>query len=123
MKVLPGTSTESMRQAFQSAPETWGQAASTLTSTATDKTERIVGGSLGDAPLERGLIAVGNGPEKVGTTNVYQERTYHLYRVISVEGSSHTLARSDATVIPVTFRALPADTGDYGIIRDRNNVV
>lgn len=101
----------------------WGQAASTLVSTATDKTFTIDGGSLGDAPLERGLIAVGNGPEKAAPSNAYSERTYQLYRVLSVEGSSHSLARADATVIPVTFRALPADTGKYGIIRDRNNVV
>lgn len=99
----------------------WGQADSTLTSTATDKTWEIDGGSLGAAPLERGLIAVGNGPEKTGS-NVYSERTYHAYRVLSVESSSHTLARADATVIPVTFRALPDDNGKYGIVRDRGNV-
>jgi hypothetical protein len=100
----------------------WGQNASTLTSTATDKVEVIDGGTLGDAPVERGLIAVGNGPEKSGT-NAYQERTYRLYRVLSVEGSAHTLARADATVLPVSFRCLPADVGGYGTIRDRNNVV
>lgn len=99
----------------------WGSAASNLASTANDKTLQIDGGSLGEAPLERGLIAVGNGPEKTGSI-AYQERTYHLFRVLSVEGSSHSLARADATVIPVTFRALPADTGKYGYIRDRNNV-
>jgi len=99
----------------------WGQAASTLASTATDSTLDIDGGSLGEAPLERGLIAIGNGPEKAGS-NAYQERTYHLFRVLSVEGSSHSLARADATVIPVTFRALPADNGKYGVIRDRSNV-
>lgn len=100
----------------------WGIGSSNLSSTATDATVDIDGGSLGDAPLERGLIAVGNGPEKAGS-NSYQERTYHLFRVLSVEGSTHTLARADATVIPVTFRALPADNGKYGVIRDRNNVV
>lgn len=96
----------------------WGQAASTLTSTATEKTFEIDGGSLGDAPLERGLIAVGPGPEKVDS-NEYSERTYHAYRVLSVEGSEHSLARAEATVIPVTFRALPEDDGKYGVIRDR----
>lgn len=99
----------------------WGQADSTLTSTATDKTWEIDGGSLGAAPLERGLIAVGNGPEKAAS-NAYTERTYHAYRVLSVESSAHTLARADATIIPVTFRALPDDSGKYGIVRDRNNV-
>jgi hypothetical protein len=96
----------------------WGQATSTLTSTASDKTFDIDGGALGDAPLERGLIAVGNGVEKTGS-NAYSERFYHAYRVLSVEGSSHTLARADATVLPVTFRALPADTGKYGVVVER----
>lgn len=99
----------------------WGQAASTLTSTATSKEWTIDGGSLGQAPLERGLIAIGNGPEKTGS-NAYSERTYHAFRVLSVESSSHTLARADATIIPVTFRALPDDNGKYGTVRDRMDV-
>lgn len=98
----------------------WGQGGS-VSSSATEALVELDGGQLGEAPIERGLIAVGNGPEKSGS-NAYQERTYHLYRVLSVEGSEHTLARADATVIPVTFRALPADTGKYGIVRDRSNV-
>lgn len=99
----------------------WGQADSTLTSTATEKTWEIDGGALGQAPLERGLIAVGPGPEKAAT-NAYTERTYHAYRVLSVESSAHTLARAEATVIPVTFRALPDDNGKYATVRDRLNV-
>ena len=99
----------------------WGQPASTLTSTATDKETVIDGGVLGQVPTEYGLIAVGNGPEKAGS-NAYQERSYFAYRVTSVEGASHTLSRADAVSIPVTFRALPADDGRYGFVRDRNNV-
>lgn len=99
----------------------WGQAASTLTSTANTKTWEVDGGSLGAPPLERGLIAVGPGPEKAAS-NDYTERTYHAYRVLSVESSSHTLARADATIIPVTFRVLPDDNGKYAIVRDRDNV-
>lgn len=97
----------------------WGQGSDTLgTETGGVRTFEIDGGALGDAPLERQLVAVGNGPELVDSNN-YRERTYHIYRVLSVEGSSHTLARADATVLPVTFRALPNDDGKYGIIRDR----
>ena len=99
----------------------WGQADSTLTSTATEKTWEIDGGSLGAPPLERGLIAVGPGPEKAAS-NAYTERTYHAYRCLSVESSAHTLARAEATVIPVTFRALPDDNGKYATVRDRLNV-
>jgi len=100
----------------------WGQAATTLTSNATSKTFEMDAGALGAAPIERGLIAIGNGPEKDGASNVPTERTYHAYRVLSVESSSHTLARADATILPVTFRALPNDAGKYGIIRDRLDV-
>lgn len=99
----------------------WGQDDSTLTSSANEKEITIEAGGLGEAPLERGLIAVGNAPEKA-STNAYGERTYFAYRVLSVEGASHGLARADATTIPVTFRALPADNGKYGTVRDRYNV-
>lgn len=95
----------------------WGQQADSLVEGSTS-TLTIEGGSLGEAPYERQLAAVGNGPE-LDTSNEYKERTYHAYRVLSVEGSSHSLARADATVIPVTFRALPDDDGKYGIVRDR----
>lgn len=100
----------------------WGQAASTISSTATDKYLDIAGGALGASPNERGLIAVGNAPEKA-SANQYGERIYRAYRVLSVEAVSHTLARADATVVPVTFRALPGDNGKYGTVRDRMNVV
>jgi len=99
----------------------WGQGSSTLSTGATSKVLDIDGGALGDSPLERGLIAVGNGPEKAAT-NQYTERTYHLYRVLSVESTAFTAARAEATIIPVTFRALPADTGKYGYVRDRLDV-
>lgn len=100
----------------------WGQAGSTLATTGTGATEvetlTISGGSLGEAPVERGLIAIGNAPKADGS-NTYRERVYHAYNVISAEGSGHTMSRAEAVVIPVTFRALPDDaTGDYGIVRD-----
>lgn len=94
----------------------WGQANATLTSTAGSKILEIDGGALGDTPIERGLLAVGNAPRVAG--NVYGERLYHAYRVLSVESASTSMARSDASTIPVTFRALPEDDGKYGIVRD-----
>lgn len=99
----------------------WGQADSFLTSSANIKEIEIEGGSLGQAPLERGLVAVGNAPEKSGS-NAYGERAYFVYRVLSVDASTHSLSRAEATTIPVSFRALPADNGKYGSIRDRLNV-
>jgi hypothetical protein len=94
----------------------WGQAASTLTSTASDKTMVIDGGALGSAPVERGLIAIGNAPRINATT--YGERLIHAFRVLSVEDSAITFSRSDPSTVPVTFRAMPDDNGQYGIIRD-----
>lgn len=100
----------------------WGQQGSSLTETAgtapAPNVEELViaGGALGDAPVERGLIAIGNAPKGGGTA--YGERVYHAYNVLSVEGSGVTMARAEATVVPVTFRAMPDDNGDYGIIRD-----
>lgn len=101
----------------------WGQLSGSASSVGVFETEAgIEAGSLGSAPVERGLIAIGNAVEKAGTNN-YGERVYHAYRVLSVESSSHTLARSEATTIPVTFRALPDDaTARYGTVRDRLNV-
>lgn len=100
----------------------WGQAATTVSSVGVFENElAIEGGSLGEAPLERGLIAVGNAPEQAAS-NSYGERVYQAYRVLSVESTSITNSRAEASVIPVTFRALPADNGRYGSVRDRLQV-
>lgn len=100
----------------------WGQAATSVSSVGVFENElAIEGGALGDAPLERGLVAVGNAPESA-TANVYGERVYQAYRVLSVEATTLGNSRADASTIPVTFRALPADNGRYGSVRDRLNV-
>jgi hypothetical protein len=100
----------------------WGQAATSLSSVGVFENElALEGGSLGEAPLERGLIAVGNAPEQTGA-NVYGERVYQAYRVLSVEATSIGNSRAEASTIPVTFRALPADNGRYGSVRDRLSV-
>lgn len=100
----------------------WGQASTTVSSVGVNERElAIEGGSLGEAPLERGLIAIGNAVENAAS-NSYGERVYQAFRVLSVEATSFTNSRSEATVIPVTFRALPADNGRYGSVRDRLNV-
>lgn len=100
----------------------WGQASTTVSSVGVFENEATIeGGNLGDAPLERGIVAIGNSVENAGG-NTYGERVYQAFRVLSVEAVSSTMARSEATVIPVTFRALPADNGRYGAVRDRANV-
>jgi len=103
----------------------WGQATNTLTSSGTGdnavKDLIFVGGELGTAPIERQIIAVGNGTEKSGA-GYYNERTYHATRALSIEQSSHALRKTEATVLPVSFRLLPNDAGQgnpYGSIHDR----
>ena len=94
----------------------WGQSGSTLTGTAGEQELDIEGGSLGEAPIERPFIAVGNSPREGGK---YGERVYHAYRTLNVEASTHSMRRNENTGIPVSFRALPADNGLYGKIKDR----
>lgn len=98
----------------------WGQSGSTLTSDASSAELVVQGGALGEAPVERAFVAVGNGVYGRGATEAaYSERVYQTYRVLNVESSSHSLKRNEATGIPVSFRALPADDGNYGKIKDR----
>lgn len=95
---------------------TWGQTDATLVSSAGYREVKIVSGELGEQPIERQLIIVGNGPSVGGK---YAERSYYLQRAISTESSSHALRRSEGTVYPVSFRILPNDNGEYGVVRDR----
>ena len=76
-------------------------------------------GALGAAPTERQLIAVGQAPTASSTTS---ERVYYARRVLSVQQSQFSLARTTPTTFPVTFRLLPdaAYAGsEYGKIIDR----
>lgn len=94
----------------------WGQQSSTLSGT----TLTISAGALGDEPVERSLAFVGGAPRSAA--GVKQERVYHVRRALQVETSAFSLARSDATVFPVSFRLLPEATtsgADYGTIVER----
>ena len=78
-------------------------------------------GALGAAPTERQLIAVGKAPT-VDATNT--ERVYYARRVLSVQQSQFSLARTTPTTFPVTFRLLPSGDqahvgSEYGKIIDR----
>lgn len=78
-------------------------------------------GALGAAPTERQLIAIGNAPTVVGPNT---ERVYYARRVLSVQQSQFSLARTAATTFPVTFRLLPSGAtahagSEYGKIIDR----
>ncbi len=81
----------------------------------------IVGGSLGDYPVERSLIAVGQSPRSNNTVNG-QERVYYAARVMSIDTSAHALKRDAGTFFPVNFRLLPDSSttnNAYGRIVDR----
>ncbi len=80
---------------------------------------KLAGGSLGEAPTERQLIAVGQAPT---TSSPKTERVYYARRVLSVQQSQFSLARTTPTTFPVTFRLLPdaSKSGmEYGLIIDR----
>jgi hypothetical protein len=91
----------------------------------------LAAGALGIAPTERQLIAVGQAPttqnsgNALAPTNVARaERVYYARRVLSVQQSAFTLARSAPTTFPVTFRLLPTamsgyEGQEYGKIIDR----
>jgi hypothetical protein len=99
----------------------WGQQNTTLGSTATEKTLGMSAGSLGDEPTERSVAFVGPAPR--ATDGTKRERVYHVRRALSIESSSHSLRRNEATVFPVSFRLLPDPSfsgQEYGVIRDRN---
>ena len=94
----------------------WGQQASSLNGSVLT----LSGGALGDDPVERSLAFVGQAPRSA--TGAKAERLYYVRRALQVETSAHSLARSDATQFPVSFRLLPEATvsgSDYGSITER----
>lgn len=115
--------TEMSEGTLENVVAVFGQSASTLESTGagTSKVDTLglAGGALGEAPTERQLIAIGQAPTADSTAS---ERIYYARRVLSVEQSQFSLARTTPTTFPVTFRLLPdaneAGT-EYGKIIDR----
>ena len=86
------------------------------------KTLGLAAGALGEAPVERQLVAVGQAPTTAASSKT--ERVYYARRVLSVQQSQFSLARNAASTFPVTFRLLPSgaagDAGsEYGTIVDR----
>jgi hypothetical protein len=91
------------------------------------------GGALGYAPVERSILIVGPGPEKLAESastpnaaNPVVERLYIGYRALSMETVSVGIKRNEATVFPVTFRLLPSNSltsqdgnAIYGKVIDR----
>jgi stage V sporulation protein SpoVS len=90
---------------------TWGDTAGDT------RTLGIKGGSLGDFPAEKSIVAVANGPRSVAGKTV--ERVFEAYRAISVESVGVAVKRNEVTSFPVSFRCLPATNGRYMKIADR----
>lgn len=81
------------------------------------------GGSIGECPVERGIVAVGPGTGEClpGTTI---ERIYVAYRALSIENVTVSAKRDEASMFEVSFRLLPDDTSaSYGQIIDRTITV
>lgn len=74
----------------------------------------LTSGELGDAPIERGLVAIGPGPQTVPT-----ERIYSAYRALSMDSVTISAKRDEASQFEVSFRLLPDNNGVYGKIVDR----
>ena len=116
--------TEMAEGTLENVLAVFGQRSSTLESAGTGATSTkklgIAGGALGEAPTERQLIAVGQAPTSAAAAAT--ERVYYARRVLSVQQSQHSLARTTPTTFPVTFRLLPDANysgSEYGKIIDR----
>jgi hypothetical protein len=116
---------------------------SSTTPSVANTTLNLAAGALGDYPVERSLIAIGNVPQNIGTEgtgysvggtagpglvdsngNAKKERVYIARRIVQMQTTAHALKRDAATVFPVQFRCLPDDAdkydgSEYGVIIDR----
>jgi len=115
--------TEMSEGTLENIVTVFGQSADSLSTTGTGASKvdtlKIAAGSLGAAPTERQLIAIGQAPTAGSTAS---ERVYYARRVLSVQQSQHSLARTTPTTFPVTFRLLPDANysgSEYGKIIDR----
>jgi len=115
--------TEMSEGTLENIVTVFGQSAASVTTTGTGATKvdtlKIEAGALGAAPTERQLIAVGQAPTASATA---AERIYYARRVLSVQQSQFSLARTTPTTFPVTFRLLPDANysgSEYGKIIDR----
>ena len=108
--------TEMAEGTLENVLAVFGQSASTLNGS----TLGLAAGALGEAPVERQLVAIGQAPTTAANSNA--ERVYYGRRVLSVQQSQFSLARNAASTFPVTFRLLPDGNyqgAEYGTIVDR----
>ena len=112
--------TEMAEGTLENVLAVFGQSAATLTDGNTKL--GLAAGALGEAPVERQLVAIGQAPTTAASSQT--ERVYYARRVLSVQQSQFSLARNAASTFPVTFRLLPSGASgaagaEYGTIVDR----
>jgi len=73
------------------------------------KTLDLTSGSIGECPVERGLVAVGPGTGDCDTAD-YIERIYVAYRALSIDSVTVSAKRDEASMFEVSFRLLPANS-------------
>lgn len=78
----------------------------------------LTSGSIGEQPVERGLVAVGPGTGEASAA-LFVERIYVAYRALSIENVTVSAKRDEASMFEVSFRLLPSNSGSYGKIVDR----
>jgi hypothetical protein len=112
--------TEMAEGTLENVLAVFGQSSTTLKNNNTEL--GLAAGALGEAPVERQLVAVGQAPTTSASSKT--ERVYYARRVLSVQQSQFSLARNAASTFPVTFRLLPSGDSayagkEYGTIVDR----
>lgn len=75
-------------------------------------------GSLYDCPVERSLVAIGQG-QGACEPDKFVERVYTAYRALSQEAVTISMSRNDPQTYDVAFRLMPNSAGSYGRIVDR----
>ena len=89
-----------------------------LATVAGNPTLNLKAGTLGECPIERGIVAVGPGTGDCEEGSNL-ERIYVGYRALSIEQVTVSAKRDAATMFEVSFRMLPNNNGSYGKIVDR----
>ena len=83
-------------------------------------TKTFLFGAQGVIPYEKGLVVTGTAPGSAAGATL--TRSFYTKRAISMESSTISMKRAEATMFTVGFRILPtvADTGyEYGKIVDQ----
>jgi hypothetical protein len=109
----------------------WGIEDDYLQQAGSGKVSQFSIGVYGEDAVERSVAVVGKGNPTLVTTGtppndvtsyVKRDRVYLGRRVLSIEGASLAMRRTEATTYPVSLRMLPDPSfknSEYGLILDR----